>query len=476
MAVSVTVTNTIVTVTSTGGVQETLDSLCTAIGDTAVMEKTGTDPYIYTLKHGTTGYRSLYIKSGCELLFEQNDELRWTWNTSGALIALYLYQGSEIEVNDGFTFDFGYSGTYTRGYVWWYGMSTMNGLVTNEITLKNYRQLNFALGGDTYWRYITLKDIAYTTGELFYFDANLSANDDYDIDMQYVTVINNVQSTGYVKLLNSGQPVNSLEFKNWTFENFAYLQIYALTIRFTDCIFKDLYSYPAIFSSGNGVGSPYNSSRTPTRTTNNFQPHLLFDGCTFTDMDLGVYSMYLTNGTTMYLKDCEFIGDTYSGTQNGIIIQQDSKLVLNNITWTNMSANIIYPNTASATLHVREIDITVKDLSNNPIENASVVLRQAEGKEWHNSLTNLDGKILNIWGNNPILVEKEEVLVGNFTQWSNSEVGGQYHILTVSKEGYSTETQNIETTEDKILTINLTPIAKTNTVINNSTFYDSTIN
>ena len=495
--VSVTVSTTLIDITSTNNIQVSLNDIWEKLdndysstpgaddNDYMRRDANGSD-WIYVINpnpNATHQYKTFDISSNCDVKFEQDDELRWLWGTASGTYNIFVPGiGANITVDEGFTFDFGYSGTYRRGYVQWYCASSLNGTVTNGIVFKNFRSFYFKAYDTQYWRYVTIKDITYSGGYLFYW-SNLNSPE-IDFDMEYITISNIIypltggsgKAYGYVLLY----AVLS-ELKNWTFDTFGYFNYYVFpfpyTTKFSNCTFDNLNTQLNIYNSG-GVSLPYNGSKMHSNELidNDFQPSLCFDNCVFRDMDLGSYPFQIYSQSLVTMKNCELDGTSYPSTQKGIYISGNSVLnIYGGLTYTNIGGTKI-TNYGSAILHSREIQITVLDLSNNPIENANIGLVQSENKERFSGLTDTNGKLLNIYGDNPLLTEKEETSYGIYTNWSDSIAGGRYHNLTVSCPGYQTEHLQIEMTEDKNITVNLTPIAKTNTIIYDSTIYDSIIN
>ena len=74
MAVTVTTAAAGITITSTGGVFATLDEICTAVGSTSVMSRSGADPYVYDMLPAAGQVaRIVTINPNCKILCEQND-------------------------------------------------------------------------------------------------------------------------------------------------------------------------------------------------------------------------------------------------------------------------------------------------------------------------------------------------------------------------------------------------------------------
>jgi len=477
-ASDVSITAIKIDIQSTNGVQAPWSECVTAINlDTpGTITIDDTDPYaiIYTIT--ATDYRELEISSDCKILFEEFDTIRWFWSaSSSSVVLLEFVDGSECVVEEGFTFDLGYTGTYRRGYIYIYGKLTLNGTTDNHIIFKHYRNFYFKARADQYWRYVDFADVWYSGGYNIYFSYDMISTEPI-IDIKYVEVYN-IEHTNYGSFFIQQQGLKgNIIFDNWYIHDMNYgLYITQSTTKFVDCTFENHTIQPLLYDCGNNIGRELQTERNANTTNQqSFQPFLTFENCLFKDLDNPNYMAYIYYGSNVYYKECTFERTgTPTGVWGGPIISNNGTAVFNDCTFTNLSSNkLIW---GGACLDGREVAITVKDLSNEPIEDASITILQSEGKEKWIGKTDENGQLLNIHGDNPVLIEREEYTLGVYIDWSNSEVGGQYHSITVSKDGYSTETINIEVTEDKDITINLTPIAKTNTVIHNSTIINSTI-
>jgi hypothetical protein len=477
VAISVVVSSLKIDVTSTGGVQVTLDDICTEINDTSVMEKTGT---IYLIKRQVgSAYREFEISSGCKVLFEADDTLNFEGITSsGTYVILDFATNSEIEIEEGFTFDFNSDGqTYARAYLYIYGQLTMVGTLSNNIVFKNYRSCYISPRNDQYWRYVTFKNATYYGGYLLYY-SNYTAYYAKGIlfDIQYVTVTNDpsLYYNGRLYITNSGYIEKDFVFRNWTVDYLDYpLLSYQGSYKFVDCIFSNSKTYPTPYTAGGQVGHPYLTSKEGdfSRPKDNYQPLLVFENCLFDNLDLGVYGLRIYYNSNIYLKNCE-IKDSSA---KALYLSYGSFVLINGITYTNCATTPLSLSNNSASLHVREVSITVVDINDAPIEKACVSLRQAEDKEWHCGFTNSDGKLLNGFGDPSVLIEKEETSYNVFDNWSDDISAGRYHIIQVSKDGYTTKSQDIEITEDKDITIKLYSSENGATTIINSTMYDCVI-
>lgn len=479
MAISVSVTSTKIDVTSTGGSWETLDAICTAIGDTAVMERTGSGPYVYTIKAAT--YREFEISSGCKVRFEANDELRWTYGTiTTTTYVLDFASGSEIDVEEGFVFDLQYSqvsGTFYP-YISSYGKVDVTGVDGNPVIFKNYRSLYMSAYQENNWDWFELKDNLYSTGYFMSF-TQYSASYGPEMNFSNFKIYNTSGNNGYGFYFNPGGMYANVNITDFEIDGAGYGALfYGSSSKLSNGTIKNC-SGPAIYAQGTGnvVSAGYETSKDDTTfPTGRFQSMGVVENVHFIDNDAGVYSVYASANSLLQVKDCTFEGQTYSGTQDGIYALYGSVILEYNNTFTNIDVPRIWA--ANGTfLHTRKFDITVKDLAGDPIEDAIVswVQGSAVSKERWAGVTDSDGHILNVFGGSPVFVEKEETSASTYEQWSNDTASGLCLNLTVTKYGYQVEQAQYEMTEDKDIIVTLTPLGAGATTLYDTTLYDATI-
>ena len=490
MALSVTATATKIDVISTdvGGntLAEVVDAANVSLAGKVTIDNTDPNAIIYTIN--CTAYTLLEISSGAKVTFEEFDELRWE-KTTAATYALTIVSGGEIVVEEGFTFDFGYAGgqpistsaydNQRYAYIQFQGKVTFNGTSSNHITMKNYRiwYVTYAMRYGIYMHYVDLRGFSVQGHYALYMFLQRNYDDGSVVDMQYLD-FTDTRNYGYVLVGNgdmSTMQEDRITLSQWTVDDIYYFRSVSSTKKFANFHFAR--TRCQILGGGSKSGKPYNHDRMVGEAYRNisFQPYTMFDNCTWEAMTS--YCVEPSGDALVYFKECTF-DVAGGGTASPSYPQYSATIIYKDCTFPGFSREY-FQNHGSAVFYGRELSITVKDLSNNPIDKAVVSITQAEGKEWLSGHTNSDGELLNIHSNAPVVVEKQALndnyVIPSFSQWSDDIAGGQYHVVQVSKEGYQTETYQLEMTEDRIITVNLTPIAKTNTVVYDSTLYDSTI-
>jgi hypothetical protein len=469
MAVTVSITSTRILVSSTDGVQATLEEVfqaCEALSPGAMTKTPNGDNWIYRIT--AASYRELELGGTSHVLFEANDVLEWEWGTtSGTYVILDVQTNATMTVEEGFRFDLGVTGTYRRGYFYLYGTATLNGTEENPIIFEHFRSFYPQWRGDQYWRHVIFQDVTYSSGYMIYYsNYSMYYITGLSVDIQYVTIRNTeavANNWGRVYWTDMGFPETNWILRNWTFERIDDVYLYACTIKLENCTFKKIYNMVRMYGAGNLIGLPYETSRDDTKQPQvTFQPKMVFDGCVWEDVDLGAYSLYSYYGAQAVYKNCIMRGVDYAGTQDGMYMAYYARSFLNGdnaITFEDIQAGreFVLASNHGGILHVREVDVRVVDSEGNPIEKATVTLIQSEQREWHSGFTDANGELKNIYGDPPILVEKEETEIGVFAEWSDSIADGRFHRVLVSKAGYGMHNQAIEVTEDLDLEITLYP-------------------
>jgi len=468
MAVSVTVETSRIYLSGSGTI--TLDAVNTAVGDTAVMERTGTDPYVYEIK----GNRELEVRTGVELQCEEDDELQWNLSTNKSPL-FDCQTGSTITVEPGFTFNFDTSnGNYARWYM--YGDTSLQGTVAKPIIIKRYYENRIypREGSSHDWDYVEIQDPSsystYNVALYFASDGGIAQTSSFTN-----IKVNNRTNSGYIVRFYPGDWSN-FTFDNWDTTDTRYgVDSLGASFKFTNSTFRQIYYYN--FVRGNFAGDSYVTSSNSTSPYINEQSKATFENCTFEDnynASSGEMGFYISYSVVVKFKDCTFQGveDTMS---YGARAYYASKFLWEGTTtFTNVTTNRTW-STNGTHLHVYSLDLTVNDSGGSPLENAFVTIRQKEGKEiWHFK-TDSNGQIKDCFGDNPVFVLKEETSTGIYTQWSDGSTDDKKHSITISHPDYQIDTRDVSFTEDKTIVAQLNDNLVGVTTIYDSTIYDSTI-
>ncbi len=478
MAVTATVTATKIDITSTGGVQEPFSAIVAAVNAVTAGTITGTgtpaDPYTIT----AASYRELEISSGCKVLLEDDTNIQWQWdNTSGTYVVFELASGSEMEIGANVVMDFGYTGTYHRGYAYWYGKLTAVNTEGNEVLLKNMRSNYFYPRADQTVDYLKIQDCSYAGGYMFHRNYDGYTTEEPSCSYKHITV-ENTNGNYYGRIYwgqNASVPLDNETFDGWHIEHIDYpLSTTAGNFKIKNTTFKDCKYQTLSYSGGNGTGLPFNTSKAKLLNNKTFQATSVFDNCVFDDTDnngvpgAGAYGFYTAYGGRTLMKNCTFKNLSY-----GAYAIQGALVMWTGInTFIDVTTEKRWGNNGTHFL-ARELDLIVNDEEGVPMENAaiSVIQKSTIPKEWHVGLTNSIGKLVNVWGDNPVFIEKEETATGVFEDWTTDG-----HQLVVSAPGYKTHVVDITFDSNKTVVVGLELEDQPHTVLNESVFNETVFN
>lgn len=474
--VTVVTTTSKIDVRSTGGVEATLEEIFNAIGDSAVMSRTGSDPYVYQIHRSTGTYREFEISSGCIVRFEANDTLNWEGITNtGTYTTFDMASGSIITIEEGFTFDLNSDGqTYARAYISNYATLTIEGVEGNPVIFQKYRSFyDYSMATqDCNW--VEFKNPTLSSGYMYYRDNYSKSSTNVSRSWRNVKVHNdNGNYWGYLYFTTSPNATNDI-YENWEITHNSRNYFYTQAGKFKEFYFHDTTYGITSYAGGVSNSNPYQTSKSDTRyIQKGFQPYLMFEDCTFGTANSYSYPLYMLSNGLVYFKNCSFEDETYGlfGNYACRVLEYGDSTTFTNITTDR------YWGADTTYLRCREIDITVVDHNGDPIENACVSLsQQPDNKEKWSGFTNDEGKLLNVHDNPALLVEREQTSKTNFANWSNDESGETaYHTIQVSKKGYGMQTINLEVTEDKTIEVVLYPASDHRYTLIDSVLYDTTI-
>lgn len=454
MAISVTVNSIKIDITSTGGVEETFDSVVTAVNSVSAGTITGTgtsgDPYV------VTGDREIEISTNCIVRFVADTYLEWNSITTSGRVALDCASASIVNVEEGchFTFD----GSAAQIYVSFYGEINLSGTTSKHIVLERMSRIYMYIRSASIWEYFEINDnrVASAGGYCLYFSNFSGSNQAPTIILRNFSMSSST-NYGLGFYFTPGGIYSNFDIHDFVIDGLyvgAYL--YGCSVKLYDGVIKNCVSYAIqAYGVGNVVSAEYDTSHDDnTFPTGRFQSMGVLENITFQDNNT-TWAILNYYNSLLQVKDCTFI-DTGAGTKDGIYTTYGSVLLEYNNTYTNMGTEKGMTQNGSI-LKTRKFDITVQDESSNPIKDATVTWVQGStpSKERWPATTNSDGKVLNMYGGSPILVESEETTIGVFSPWSNDTGNGLCHYLTVSKYGYDTYQSIYNITQDYDITVTL---------------------
>jgi len=457
----------------------TLAQLVTDVNDATVMETVGATT---TIKPSSLGVipRELEISSGVTLNHQVDSHtLAWTWGvTTGTYATLDVASGGTFNIGDGTTggddcvLDFADTiggGRGDRAYIYVYGSFNVQGTDGHECILKHYRSIYFysRVGNDCDFDWFKLQsDITYTSGYMTGFSvADSTGSATVSLDNGRIECLGATEA-GYGMYFYGSGFFENLSFNNIVIENtLAGLYGRGSTFKMSNCTFKDTASsYPRFYDCGKNQGSVYETSKTEPFTKAVGQPKVVFDTCTFDNNrdDAGTnYAIYgLARGSVILFKDCTFKNAYYGvyAYDGGVAIYTGTTTFDTITTDRRWSSNGTH-------LHGRMLTLTVQDIDGTAIENAMCYLREGSNRDYFAIETNASGEAKDLWGDDCVLIEKEETATTTYTDWDD-------YTLIVSHASYDTQVITIDPTADITQTVTLRPQG---TTIIDSVLYDSQI-
>jgi len=457
MAVSVSVTSSIIDVTSGTG---TIDDIYTAVGNPAVMSRTGSDPYVYEVY----GNRELEFSSGTNITLEANDTLQWTLSAHKYPI-LDAASGCTFTIEEGATIDADTDYNH-YSYIYFYGTVHIQGTSGNHVTIKNMRSIYCYFYNNTAWDwdYVDIISGVLTSGYSLYFrpDTRQYYYATHNFNQIQMTTGAAGSNKGYL-YIDAGD-YQGLTFNNFTVDglNYGGQFISPKNIKFQNSVFKNNYYFPRIHGGGgNSIHSNY-GDLTPWGSAgrgSNQAYAVVFENCLFKNNYTQSSTRY---GCGAYYKgsvkfiDCvwEGGGDMVVGTDGNdylCIADHTSNLAndkpitgtnwgtywtatgrtgegsvwsdstsyteepLDNGTFTpygglavyvgtrtyNNVTNKINNSSGGAHLLCGRLNLTVNDINGDPIEGAMVNVWQSDDKEFFSFRTASDGTIMDGVGSPP---------------------------------------------------------------------------
>lgn len=256
------------------------------------------------------------------------------------------------------------------------------------------------------------------------------------------------------------------------FRNSSYVNDDISKILFEDCFFYSrygiyIYNYGWYFKncafSGNSINCVFaygglhpaswrGGEHVPERKIPR-QIYTFYEGCTFAGG--GARDCYLNYLSQSLIKDCDF----QHANQN-IVLYNDAALYV----WTGntfaggsgYNGIVLTPDVSVFWVHALDLTVESKE-SGLPLENATIFIRQKDGKEsWifdtdsngkPKTMSSLNGKIILIW-------KELQDQAGNFTLWSDPG-NNTYHEIWIFKQGYCSKKLTLIMNQERAQTVEL---------------------
>lgn len=462
---TLTVSATVINVTAGTGTLAQLytDAIAASAG---CMTVAGADPYTYNV----AGNRSLYL-AGCTLnITNPGDILQWNLSGNpGSTYQIFSEWTATLNIAGGaaagITIDFDTNNATRTSDIHFGGATSFQGLSGFEVVLKHYRNMYIgsrAAGEVHDWDYVKLQDCNLAAGYFFRIDPiNYGSYPVNNSSFAHITVENPTAGNydkGMVYLVGD---LASCTFDSWTVDNIsAFTPLYTIC-KFSNSTFQNIATSTSPYMQISGIYG--NNGRYTTATAANWfsslshQPSLKFDTCTFylNSTASTTYCIRYVLGSVVEFHGCTFGGA--STTANGVHSTLGSRCIYSGTTtFTNVTTARVWTN--GTHLHGHRVTITVYDDNGTTLPEAAVTIRQLEDKEYWEFQTNASGQVKDIYGDDIVLIEKEETATATYTQWSDGSSAVKKHRITISKTGFQPWVNDYVMTAAKTISVKLMPV------------------
>lgn len=421
------------------GLGNTLQSIADDINDISFCEITAIHPLTLTIKNNIP--RVLDIRNEGELIIGNTEDYseEETLEFEGIINSrarFNIQQRCSLKVYGKCTINFAKTARPYYSYI--YGKIELHGTATHRVTFLHLLCLRiysyFDRAEDTwYFDHVDILD-SYNNPLYFMTQASPKPSVFRNILLSNVGTPNeNLNYAIFMRYSDFFSPY--LKFESCTFQGFLYpLSSNYNNIHLKDCIFNQSGTYKGGMFEGTNIspfiGGNYNENGLGKRLGQVFS---LLEGNTYNDFS-DVNTILCYHGSTILLKDNIF--NQTSG--NCITVQYSAVAML----WTGNVFNgvesyaIIIPGLIN---WVHALDLTVLDENDDPVEDAVIMIRQSQGKEYFSFRTKSNGKVetchdLGVallthksqYGNNPVT---------NAEYWSDDS-NSTYHEVIIAKSGY----------------------------------------
>lgn len=230
--------------------------------------------------------------------------------------------------------------------------------------------------------------------------------------------------------------------------------------KFSNSTFDEIEGYPFALTSMT-LPTYYHSDRTSTFSFPDrgllYQPKITFENCEF-----GRGNIRDTTYCAFYMYDCliKFKDCIFRDASRGIYSYFRTSILLEG---NNQFIGFSPASRARAAMRgsfywVKSLNLTITDLSGNPIQGAIIYVNQSQGYERHTLISDENGQVKDLYGDDPVFVEKEETAFDVYNNWSDSIAAGRYHEIVITKEGYQPWVKKVEFTNNITITAALQPV------------------
>lgn len=423
------------------------------------------------------GDREIQIQSGVTVSTNSGDTVGDTlqWNlAANKFPILRVQQGGILNLNENTTI-VGDTNGAQQSYIYCEGEVNCNGTLGNEVIFEKHRSIYIYGYRNMDWDHVIIRDNVLSSGyNVIIQPGNYDFDDTYKQTFDDITLVGGPTETstnGWALFYNGDY--SSFTFNNFNMTNGYWALFYGCSnLQINGGTLLNTFAENRYWGcGGEGLNSwhydPVNTLERGIDWQN--QPKVKYKNYTFDDGDSGVYAGGIVDrGSVVYFEDCTFQNATY-----GVYANRGIAIYVGTTTFNSITTNRRW-GSGGIHLHGRKLTLNVEDSLTNPIADATVTIRQKQGREHWSFRTDSSGNVLDPRGEPVVLIEREETSTGVFTEWSDG-TGDQVHVIEVYKDGFTAHTQEVAFTEDKTITVTLDTAPPGSTKIYGATFYGSNI-
>lgn len=398
----------------------------------------------YTLHRLTATYTYLIIGSNCQLQLAQDETLIIETNfTSGATTSAVfrISPDGKLTCKAGSHFVLSSSG---GGYLYIYGYVQCLGTPQKPVIWQSYYRNNYygynSNKQDSIFQYTIFKNVTSASGYFFAFNiASMQRQNKFIFRNVTFTNDNPDNKYGYGFYFNPGGMFSNITMQNITAQFISsFASVNGTAVKLCNAYISDCGSNAIVMNNAGGVISPaYQTSKDDTQyQTGKFQPFTIVQNIIIDNApSTSAYGIQATINSLVYIKNVTLLAS------NGIIYRSmypnyASTIIYDNLDDSALSSNISRRIYNGPILVGHQLDITVLDQSGQPLSGAIISVKQADGKQMWSGYTNQLGKLVNIYGDNPVYIEKQQTYYDTYEDWST-------HYIMITAYGYRTYTEDI---------------------------------
>lgn len=454
-----------ITVSGTGN---TMASMLTDIGDNTWVEKVSSSPDVYEIK-----CRYLTFAVGGELIIGDSGDFSFVEIVRHVFVGTNGYNRLYINVNgmlkmygaSEMILNYNCTSVQYPDYCYIYGNVHLEGDDTYKPLLKGGRRFYFYANftvesyyNSSEWTlYKCQIGECYANYIYFYIYAGLPKT----FLIEDVTIVNDLYTIAQYPFywvqyipLDTIPPIKNIKCGSEAVVTYKVMN-YGYGTYFKDCVWIATYgTYPITVNGSQRARGEYSPTYDWQLTEAQMESRKIgqWIDAFYENVDLQTTHTYQISAGA----DAQVIMKNCPNTNNkNNLIQTGANLLCWNSSnvWSRI---VISDNYGSMAKNVFLLDLTIQDVDSNPLADCYIRIAQKDDKEFFLCRTGANGKIIALYGLGGVLCANaiKKTTAETLEYWSDNS-NSTYHIVTVLKEGYYSETFNVVMDQDRTQTVTL---------------------